>query len=133
MNYFYDTSAIVPLLIKEPHSHLALEAWKNTESLWAWRWMQLETEAALHRRNASAKIWNQWRSLAQIVHWLELKPEMWPQLLAFNRALGLRAADAAHLFICDHVSNRISNLALVTFDKEMNSAAQRIGLATWTD
>lgn len=35
MQAFFDTSAIVPLLIREPHSDDAQAAWRETAAAWA--------------------------------------------------------------------------------------------------
>lgn len=36
MNLFYDTSAIVPLLVKEVHTDQSLALWGQAESIFAW-------------------------------------------------------------------------------------------------
>ena len=123
MDIFFDTSAIVPLLIKEVHTGKAQAAWSKATRAWAWRWMQVEAEAALGRRRASTDAWAQWRTLANSIKWLELEPKMWPQLCAFNRPLRLRAADAGHLFVYDRAMTVVQGMALATFDDEMAAAA----------
>jgi len=42
--------------------------------------------------------------------------------------LGLRAADAAHLFLFDRLVIRLPELRLLTFDKEMAQAAHSLAL-----
>ena len=128
MELFFDTSAVVPLILEEPHSQKALEAWNNTTRVWAWRWLQVETEAALGRRRAGAKAWHQWRLISSAVTWLDLEPRMWPRLRAFNRPLRLRAADACHLYIFNDAASVVPDLKLVCFDKELNEAAKMLEL-----
>ena len=128
MNVFFDTSAIVPLLIKEVHTERAQAAWSKTTRAWAWRWMQVEAESALGRRRASTEAWAQWRTLSNSMTWLEMEPRTWSQLCAFNRPLRLRAADAGHLFVCDRAMTVVSGLTLATFDDEMIEAAEALSL-----
>lgn len=128
MDIFFDTSAIVPLLIKEVHTPKAQAAWSKATRAWAWRWMQVEAEAALGRRKASAEAWAQWRTLANGIKWLDMEPRMWAQLCAFNRPLRLRAADAGHLFVYDRAMTVVAGMALATFDDEMAEAAAALSL-----
>lgn len=128
MELFFDTSAIVPLILVEPHSESALEAWQRAERVWAWRWLSVEAEAALGRRRAHPEAWAQWRSLAASINWLDLDPEAWDQLRSFNRPLRLRAADAGHLFIFDRAISVIPEMVLVNFDRELAEAADLLGL-----
>ncbi len=129
MNTFWDTSAIVALLLQEPHTSAAQAAWMKSTRPWAWRWAVLETEAALSRRSAPPETWTQWATLLESLHLLDLEPDRWDTLRAFNRALRLRAADAAHLFVFERASTAIPGLQLVTFDQELTAAARRMGLA----
>lgn len=132
MQAFFDTSAVIPLLLKEPNSDLALNAWEQTEVAWAWRWMQIEAEAALARRNALPSQWRQWRELVPNINWLEMDRSNWAQQLCnFNRALKLRAADAGHLFMSERLISSIPSLVLVTFDKEMATAAKSLSITLY--
>lgn len=128
MHLFFDTSAVIPLLLQEPHTPRALEAIAQAERLFAWRWLQVETEAAITRRRATPVAWSEWRQLAASIHWLELSESTFPALCAFNRPLRLRAADAGHLFVFDRAITVVPELHLVTFDDEMTAAAQTLGL-----
>lgn len=62
------------------------------------------------------------------VSWVDLQPDQTNTLCAFNRALGLRAADAGHLFVFDRLFSELPDLELLTLDAEMAAAARRIGL-----
>ncbi len=128
MELFFDTSAIVPLLLVEPKSGAAGDAWAKAGRVWAWRWLEVETEAALGRRRAPPGAWAQWRALAAAMQWLDLDPAAWPQLRAFNRPLRLRAADAGHLFVFERVLGAVPEMEMVSFDREMASAARALGL-----
>jgi predicted nucleic acid-binding protein len=128
MDLFFDTSAVVPLILDEPHSRKALETWNQATRVWAWRWLQVEAEAALGRRRADAHAWHQWRLVSSALTWLDLEARMWPQLCAFNRSLRLRAADAGHLYTYNGATSVVPQLKLVCFDKELNEAARALGL-----
>lgn len=128
MKIFYDTSAWVPLILKEADSAAMWNVKKQASEIWAWDWMRVETEAALARRQALPQAWKNWRCLQSEVSWVELHPNQFDTLCAFNRALGLRAADAGHLFVFDRLSNEFADLLLLTLDAEMAVGARRIGL-----
>jgi hypothetical protein len=128
MHLFLDTSAVIPLLLQEVHTPSALKAIAQADRLFAWRWMQVEAEAALTRRRATPVAWSEWRQLAASIHWLELNESSLPALCAFNRPLRLRAADAGHLFVFDRAITVVPELHLVTFNDEMTKAAQTLGL-----
>jgi len=125
---FFDTSAIVPLLLKEPSSPLALQAWEQAEQRYAWRWLRVEAEAALHRRQAPPEAWRNWDRIVDALYWLELPDSLVEDCCRFNRIAGLRAADAGHLFVMDRLTRVMDDLRLVTFDHEMQVAATSLGL-----
>lgn len=57
MRAVFDISAIVALLLREPHSGLAESLWRKTSYLLAWQWLQAEAEAALTCRAATPEAW----------------------------------------------------------------------------
>lgn len=129
MESFFDTSAIVPLLIREPHSKAALGIWQETQIFWAWAWLKVETEAALVRRHAPPAIWREWRTMERQIRWLDQPADFSVQVSQFNRSLGLRAADAGHLLIFERAAGVISRLTLATFDHEMETVARKLCLS----
>jgi len=129
MDVFFDTSAVVPLLIEEPGSPAALAIWAQAERAWAWQWLRVETEAALVRRKALPVAWANWRELALHIAFLDISEDL-RALCDFNRALGLRAADAGHLFVCERLAQTIPALRLASLDQEQRSAATLCGLNT---
>lgn len=98
MELFFETSAVVPLLLEEPHTEKACEVWSKAKRVWAWRWLQFETEAALSRRKAPAVAWQKWHQVSSVFGWLDIDDRQYSQLRFFNRTLRLRAADAGHLY-----------------------------------
>lgn len=128
MKLFFDTSAWVPLLLHESSSDSMWELKTKAGELWAWSWMQVETEATLTRRKADSTAWKTWHMLKNEVTWVDADPSKLDTLCAFNRALSLRAADAGHLFMFDLLFSEVSELEFVTLDREQADAARRIGL-----
>ena len=127
MEGFWDTSAVVPLIFRETHTPLAQDAFGQTESFFAWDWMQVETEAALVRREAGEKDWKNWAEIRSLFQWIHLPAGEWPEIQKSNRTWRLRAADAAHLYAFRRISSILPDLRLVTFDDEQRSLAGKKG------
>jgi len=130
---YFDTSAIVPLLLEEPHSEPATRAWYQTESRYAWQWLRVEAEAALTRRKATPESWERWQELQLEVNWIEPEDDWTTELRLFNRGIGLRAADAGHLFLMERCLAHRPSLQLITLDKEMRAVALQRGLKCLPD
>jgi predicted nucleic acid-binding protein len=128
MRIYFDTSAVVPLLLDEERSIAARKIWATCEEAWAWEWLTIETEAALVRQKGNRDAWALWRQVSNAFTLCELASAHIAQLRAFNRTLGLRAADAAHLFLFDRLVTRLPDLQLLTFDREMAQAADTLAL-----
>lgn len=126
---FFDTSAVVPLLLMEPHSEAAGQLWETTTGRYAWQWLRVEAEAALVRRRAPSVAWSHWRTLETTINWIEPQKGWQTSLRLFNRGIGLRAADAGHLYVMEQCQQSIPSLQLITFDLEMRDAAKARGLA----
>ena len=128
MDLFFDTSALIPLVLEQQGSEISRQVWNNSDDVWAWDWMRVEGEAALSRRKANAEAWAGWRRAISAFSLIGLGSEHYASLCAFNRGLALRAADAGHLFVFDQLLQHVPQLKLFTFDEEMKKAAQKIGL-----
>lgn len=129
MRTFWDASAVVPLLLREAHSERASSAWRSTASAFGWEWTRIEVEAALLRRQSPPSVWRQWRTLNAEFVYARLDPTEISSLLAMNRGLGLRAADAGHIFVFERLCSELPDMQLVTFDREMSGAVTQLGLA----
>jgi len=129
MRVFFDTSAIVPLVLQEVYAADIRLHWPDFTERWAWSWILVEAEAALIRQKADATAWREWSRIARSLTLVELGQQDQHALRAFNRGIGLRAADAAHLFTFDRLSRQLDDLQLVTFDREMSQAALETGMA----
>lgn len=132
MRVYFDTSAIVPLVLTETHSEVIRSSWPDFTERWAWNWLIIEAEAALVRQKADADAWEEWSRVARSLNLIELNPQDHAALRAFNRGLGLRAADAGHLFLFDRLAWEIDGLQLVTFDREMREAAGNLAMSTYS-
>ena len=66
--------------------------------------------------------------IESLLSWIELPDSEIEAVCKFNRNFGLRAADAAHLFIADRLSRSMHSLTLASLDKEMCEAAQKLKL-----
>jgi predicted nucleic acid-binding protein len=125
---FFDTSAIVPLILREPHSEEARKVWGGTVRRVAWQWLQVEVEAALIRRAAPPGAWVRWRVIESAIDWVEAPSDWLEPLRSFNRGVGLRSADAGHIYLMEQCLQGVPELRLVTFDKEMRHAAAKRGI-----
>jgi len=131
MRVYFDTSAIIPLVLAEAHSEAMRSSWPEFTERWAWSWLVIEAEAALVRQKADADAWAEWSRVARSLNLIELNPRDHGALRAFNRGLGLRAADAGHLFLFDRLAREIDGLQLVTLDREMGEAAENLAMPTY--
>jgi len=128
MRVYCDTSAILPLVLPETHSAAMRSAWSDIAERWAWSWLVVEAEAALVRQNGDADAWAEWSRVARSLTLIELSPRDHSALRAFNRGLGLRAADAGHLFLFDRLNREFDGLQLITFNREMSRAARDLAM-----
>ncbi len=128
---FFDTSAVLPLFVHEPRTQDAQTAYDAVDSIFAWSWMRVEAEAGLLRRRANALVWREWRSWLRHVTWLDLEPTHLDALCSFNRGLALRAADAGHLYVLELALRAVPDMVLITFDGEMQKAAERLQMPVW--
>ena len=129
MRVFLDTSAVVPLVLSEAKTAAMHRLWPEFSQRWAWDWLVIEAEAAFIRQEASAEAWRQWHKVAESLNLVELPSEERSALRAFNRGIGLRAADAGHLFVFDQLSRHLDGIQLITFDREMLAAAKNLHMA----
>ena len=133
MKCFWDSSAVIPLVLEEPRSERVLEIWKKSDCDWAWDWMMIEAEAALSRRGSSPEVWREWVDIHQQFQTVELDALRLPALRIMNRSLKLRAADAGHVFVFDRLLESIPDLTMVTFDREMLESLDQLALPIHPD
>lgn len=128
---FWDTSAILPLILREPYSGSANAAWSASTHNYAWSWLRVEAESGLIRRKASSKQWKTLTAVFDTISWIELGSQKFEQICTFNRKAGLRATEAGHLFCFQQASIVLPDLKLVCFDEEICAAVIKLRLHVW--
>jgi len=126
--HFWDSSALVSLLVEEDMSEIARSIWAGPEQAWVWDWALIEVDSALTRRDAGEKAWSKWNEIQAVLFLSRLEEKHLESLRLLNRSIGLRAAEAGHLFMFEKLTVKIPNLQLVSFDRELSNAARRLGL-----
>jgi len=134
---FWDSSAIVPLCLREP-STAAIRALEQSDpSLVVWWATRIECLSAIVRRSReapldpSAEADARARLFALDAGWFEIQPSAALRTTA-ERLLALhplRAADALQLAAAlDWCEGRTTNVELVSLDRRLREAARREGL-----
>ena len=131
MRLLWDASATLALIFEETFTADAAEAWEAAVESHAWRWMEVEAEAAVVRRRATDEQKQKLREVLAGFEWSSIPESEFPALCEFNRPLRLRSADAGHLFCCERLARAIPELTLVSFDDEMLAAARKLRLRIW--
>ncbi len=134
---FWDSSAIVPLLVREPNSADALGWLKDDSDMLVWWGTQVECASAIARRErdgslddtASRTAFDRLRILAE--GWQEVSPVDAVRTLAARllRVHDLRAADSLQLAAALVASESDpSSLTFICLDKRLDKAAGLEGL-----
>jgi predicted nucleic acid-binding protein len=131
VNAYWDSSAVLALIYREPHSEEATRAASATQSVYAWWWMRIETHAAMQRRGFSTLQEKNWLRFLDATCWIDMPQGKADEICRFNAMAKLRSADAGHLFIFSQLEDVVENLTLVTFDAEMASAAATKNWKVW--
>ena len=128
---FWDTSALLPLVLEEPHSHAARLASQATHCYYAWSWLRVEAQAGLARRKATAKQWDRLAELLSVIRYVDIPVGQIDALCRANREWRLRAGDAGHFFCFQQASYVIPDLEFVCFDDEITTVAAEARLRLW--
>jgi len=131
MMLFWDTSAVLATVLREPHSDAAQEAARASSCSYAWNWLKVEAESALARRGATPTQWAALAALLGAIRFDDIPSRELSTLCARNRGWRLRAADAGHLYCFTRVATVIPEIQLVGFDEEMLAVARRLKLPIW--
>jgi predicted nucleic acid-binding protein len=131
---YYDTSAVVPLLIAEPRSARAATLWDQADRVVSVRLLYPEARAALAQaerlgrlsdrqlRGAVAEFDDRWSQLDLV----EVDEQLAFRAGALAEAHGLRGYDAVHLAAADRI--RDANLVVVAGDGALLNAASAEGM-----
>ena len=135
---FWDSSALVPLLVDEPMTRIAMDLYRGDSEIIAWWATPVECASALGRLERGGRLGlpavtlslNRLNELLQA--WHEVLPserirETAQRLLRMHE---LRAADALQLAAALHAcDNRPAVLDFVCLDARLGTAARREGFA----
>lgn len=133
---YFDTSAIVPLLVDEVGTPAAGEIWDRADRLVSVRLAHVEARAALAQAARVGRISAQHLKssvraldglLAQ-VDLIEIDDDLIRQAGHLAEARGLRAYDAVHLAAASRVAD--VDLVVVSGDRALLTAATALGMST---
>ena len=133
---YFDTSAVVPLVVEEPASELASELWDRAERVVSVRLVDPEGRAALARAHRIGRLTaEQLRSAVRGLEHrmdeldiIEIDDGLALAAGAFAEARALRGYDAVHLAAADRL--RDADLVVVAGDAALIDAASAEGFAT---
>ena len=133
---FWDTSAIVPLLIEEPHSPHARDLIDADEQMAVWWGTALECESAFARMRREGVLTmgdenTLSRTLEELrLRWIEVSPTEEIRTIARRlvKTHRLRAADALQLAAAIVCNAQLDVEEFVSFDVLLREAAQLEGL-----
>lgn len=132
---YFDTSALIPLIINEPSSDTCIRLWNDATRTISTRLIYPEARAALARAERLRRLTHValveavegLDSIAMEIDYLEINASVAESAGALAQAHGLRGCDAVHL-----ASAALANddeLVFVTADHNLGSAAQAIGIS----
>ena len=132
---YFDTSALVPLVITEPASATCGRLWNEATRVVSTRLIHPEARAALaqaermHRLTAAeaARAVDDLDAIALQISYLEITAELAASAGDLAQTHGLRGYDAVHLASAALVND--DELVLVTGDRDLGQAARAIGLS----
>lgn len=134
---YLDTSAFVPLLVREPSSAACRRFWDDTDAVVSSRLLYVETAAALAQAHRMARLDDQAYASCR-----QLLDQLWPQLEVVEvdeplvrRAaeladlLALRGYDAIHCAAAEQLDD--SDLVAASGDKRLLDAWKALGVASF--
>ncbi len=133
---YFDTSAIIPLLVTEPTSDAVAEWWMRASRVVSVRLLYPEARAALARAHREGRLTaRQHRTTvselgrldAQLDH-VEVTGHLAVRAGELAEEEALRGYDAVHLAAAETIAD--NELVLVTGDQTLRAAAHHVGIAT---
>ncbi len=136
---YFDTSAIITLLIHEPMSDLAYRLWQRASWIATVRVSYVEARAGLARACRMGRITPEelrkavegLETLDRRFHHVEITQDLVASAGDLADEVALRAYDAIQLAAA--LSLDIHDLVVVTGDRQLAAAAQAFGLASISD
>ncbi len=132
---YFDTSAIIPLIINEPSSDRCIRVWDESSRVVSVRLLYPEARAALAKAERMGRLSATQRVAAvgeletiitQVDH-IEVTEALALRAGELAQAHGLRGYDAVHLAAASAVAD--SDVVLVTGDSDLAKAANSLGIA----
>lgn len=131
---YFDTSAIVPLIVHEPASRTCRDLWNDSARVVTSRVMYAEASAALAQAQRLGRLSQTAQAMAQLVEitadvdHIEVSTPLVERAGALAHVHALRGYDAIHL--ASATVGLSDAFVLVTGDLRMAQAARDMGLAT---
>lgn len=133
---YFDTSAVIPLLIEEPGSEVASSLWKKADRVLSVRVMYPEAHAALAQAERNDRISHrqlraivsELRSLLTQIDHIEITEQLAERAGSIAEHHRLRGFDAIHLSAAEQVGTE--RLVVVAGDANLLRGAQELGLNT---
>ncbi len=133
---YFDTSAIIPLLIDEPLSDLAHRVWRHASWVATARVSYVEARSGLARACRTGRISagelreavQGLEALHRQIHHVEITADLVSRAGNLAEDVSLRAYDAIQLAAA--LSLDIDDVVVLTGDRQLAIAAQALGLAT---
>jgi predicted nucleic acid-binding protein len=133
---YFDTSAVVPLLIAEPGSAQATQLWNEADRVVSARLIYPEGRAALAQANRLGRLTGRQLRVAvsrldtrcEQLDIVDIDEQLARQAGDLAEAHGLRGYDAVHLAAANRVAD--GDLVLVAGDRPILAAAASAGLMT---
>lgn len=141
---FWDASAVLPLIVEEPGSPLALKWLREDQDVMLWGLTRVELASAIERASREGRLRPAERAaalrraskLADDAHEVVDLAAVRSRATAVLARHALRAADAAQLGAALLVADpEPASLTMVVLDRRLAAAAEREGLSvlTWPD
>ena len=136
---YFDTSAIIPMLIDEPLSDLAYRVWRRASWVASTRVSYVEARSGLARACRMGRITleelreavEDLETLHRQMHHVEITAALVARAGNLAEDMALRAYDAIQLAAA--VSLNIHDLVVITGDRQLAAAAQNVGLTSICD
>jgi len=133
---YFDSSALVKLLVEEPGSDLASALWDGCDAALSSRLAYPEVRAALAaahrngdlRRSDLVEAEQSWTMFWAAVRPVELTERIEQRAGDLAATHGLRGADAVHL--ASALAIGADDLVLAVWDRRLHAGARAVGLAT---
>jgi predicted nucleic acid-binding protein len=133
---YFDTSALIPLLIEEPTSATAAQLWDGAGRVASVRLLYPEARAALAQAHRMGRLGSRQlrsavsglESLDRQLDHIELTAPLAGRAGQLAEEYELRGYDAVHLAAVELIADE--DLVVVAGDQDLKSAAHALGLAT---